>query len=78
MKKFKIPGTKVLAFTLGVENLHTHQGKIIYVSYWQDLEYKIAGFMKMFQSWIGSAIMAHGAISLWERKTMLEVLFKHE
>ncbi|PRP82866.1 hypothetical protein PROFUN_04729 [Planoprotostelium fungivorum] len=78
MKRFKIPGTKVLAFTICAENLHTHQGSPIYVSHWQDLEYKLAGFMKMFQSWVGSAIMAHGAISIWERTVMMEVLWRHD
>ena len=46
----------------------------------QDLEYKISGFFKYFQSQIGGcAFYAHGAISLWRRELLgKEILYKHD
>lgn len=40
----------------------------------QDIEYKLAGISKVFQSKYGSATFPHGAIILWDR-TILEKLF---
>jgi len=50
----------------------------------QDVEYKVSGFFKMFQSRFGSAFYAHGAVSLWRRKLNdspflgREILYKHD
>ena len=45
----------------------------------QDVEYKVSGFFKLFQSHFGSAFYAHGAVSLWRRKILgTEILYKHD
>lgn len=43
----------------------------------QDVEYKISGFIKALQSWVGNTIFAHGAISLWKRDSLIKVLHQH-
>ncbi len=42
-----------------------------------DLEYKLSGHQKLVQSWFGSALFCHGAIAVWEIKTVLDVLSNH-
>jgi len=45
----------------------------------QDVEYKVSGFFKLFQSHFGSAFYAHGAVSLWRRKVLgTEILYRHD
>ncbi|KAH8888429.1 hypothetical protein GQ53DRAFT_783587 [Thozetella sp. PMI_491] len=43
----------------------------------QDIEYKLAGLSKVFQSWYGSATFPHGAVALWSRKILNEVFHGH-
>ena len=43
----------------------------------QDIEYKLAGLNKVFQARVGSAIFPHGAISLWRRDILIEVIRTH-
>lgn len=43
----------------------------------QDLEYKISGLQRAFAGKIGSATFPHGAISIWDRKTLIETFNKH-
>ena len=45
----------------------------------QDLEYKLAGTMKMMQARFGSAMYCHGAIGLWRREILgRRILFDHD
>ena len=45
---------------------------------WQDLEYKLCDFMKQFQSRFSTVPFPHGAISLWDRATLINCLRKHD
>ena len=69
--------TKALCFTIQVENLKTREGKLMYITNFQDVEYKVAGFFKIFQARFGSCMSAHGAISMWEKDLFLDVLWEH-
>ena len=44
----------------------------------QDIEYKLAGVHKQFQSMMSRCLSCHGAIALWERQAMGEVFFYHD
>ncbi|KAL0235539.1 hypothetical protein GEMRC1_002121 [Eukaryota sp. GEM-RC1] len=69
--------TKCLAFTIRAENLSDSAGKRNLLTHMQDLEYKLAGLFKLFQSSVASCVCPHGALSLWERATFLSVLSRH-
>ena len=43
----------------------------------QDLEYKLAGLSKVFQSTFGSATFPHGAIILWDRNVLEKCFWSH-
>ena len=43
----------------------------------QSLEYLLAGYIKLFQSTFGSTLSHHGAIGLWDRQSLIEVLDEH-
>lgn len=66
--------THCIAYTIGASN-HNGDKKIIH--HLQDFEYKHSGIVKGFQSLLGSTMFAHGAISLWRRSTLLDVLENH-
>jgi len=44
----------------------------------QDVEYKLAAVHKIFQAAMYRSLSCHGAIALWERKAMGEVLYGHD
>jgi Glycosyl transferase family group 2 len=44
----------------------------------QDIEYKLSGVHKYFQSSLSRALSCHGAIALWERETLDNILFEHD
>ncbi|KAL0228369.1 hypothetical protein RCL1_004512 [Eukaryota sp. TZLM3-RCL] len=45
----------------------------------QDFEYLLAGFSKLFQAHVGgTANYPHGAISIWNRSTFVDVLERHD
>ncbi|KAF5007927.1 hypothetical protein FDECE_5843 [Fusarium decemcellulare] len=44
----------------------------------QDLEYKISGLQRALAGKIGSATFPHGAISLWDRRFLVETFHDHE
>ncbi|KAJ2993269.1 hypothetical protein HDV02_002513 [Globomyces sp. JEL0801] len=48
-----------------------------YVQQSQDLEYKLSGFTKTFQSKYGSVTFPHGAVILWKRETIMELFKVH-
>ena len=43
----------------------------------QDLEYKLSGLQRQFAGLIGSATFPHGAISMWDRKFLLQTFYEH-
>ena len=45
---------------------------------WQELEYKICDYGKQFQSRFSTVLYPHGAISLWERETLISCLRDHD
>jgi glycosyltransferase involved in cell wall biosynthesis len=66
--------THCIAYTISASN---HKGEKQVIHHLQDMEYKHAGIIKGFQSQVGSTMFAHGAISLWRRSTLVNVLEKH-
>jgi len=66
--------THCLAYMISASS---HDGKKNMLHHLQDMEYKHSGIIKGFQSWVGSTMFAHGAISLWRRMTLIEILEKH-
>ena len=44
----------------------------------QDIEYKLAAVHKLFQAWMSRSLSCHGAIALWDRNAMGEVLQEHD
>jgi cellulose synthase/poly-beta-1,6-N-acetylglucosamine synthase-like glycosyltransferase len=45
---------------------------------WQALEYKTSDYTKLLQSYLSTVLYPHGAISLWERETLIECLRQHD
>lgn len=45
---------------------------------WQELEYKICDYSKRFQSRFSTVLYPHGAVSLWERETLINCLRDHD
>ncbi|KAH7125221.1 nucleotide-diphospho-sugar transferase [Dendryphion nanum] len=43
----------------------------------QDLEYKLSGLQRKFAGHVGSATFPHGAISLWDRKLLVQTFHEH-
>lgn len=41
---------------------------------WQDMEFKIGDFVKKFQDKYGTVLFPHGAVSLWEKDMIYEIL----
>lgn len=66
--------THCIAYTIGATNAN---GEDAFIHKFQDLEYKMAGIAKAFEAQIATATFPHGAISLWKRETLVEVLEKH-
>ncbi|KAF4742132.1 hypothetical protein FOZ62_014381 [Perkinsus olseni] len=44
----------------------------------QDIEYKLAGLHKLFQSTLSSSLSCHGAVALWDRQTLDEIFYEHD
>lgn len=66
--------TECIAYVIGACN---NFGNKTIIHYMQDIEYKHAGIIKGFQSIFNAVIFAHGAISLWRRSTLINVLENH-
>ncbi|KAL0211601.1 hypothetical protein RCL1_005227 [Eukaryota sp. TZLM3-RCL] len=78
MEEFLDHTTKCLAFTIRAENLFYPNGKRRILTNFQDLEYKIAAVFKLFQSLSGTTLCPHGALSLWDRETFVQVSERHD
>eukprot|EP01028_Stygiella_incarcerata_P002747 TRINITY_DN1521_c0_g2_i5.p1 TRINITY_DN1521_c0_g2~~TRINITY_DN1521_c0_g2_i5.p1 ORF type:complete len:584 (-),score=124.95 TRINITY_DN1521_c0_g2_i5:76-1827(-) len=71
------PKIRALAFTIRAQNLRNADGTRNLLAELQDLEYKKSHFIRLFQSKMGSSLYAQGAVSLYERKTLLKILSRH-
>lgn len=45
---------------------------------WQRVEYQLSDYSKLLQSFCGSAVYPHGAISLWDRATLIQCCRDHD
>ncbi|KAG8414723.1 hypothetical protein J3459_014118 [Metarhizium acridum] len=75
---FNAPGHENVAcvgYTIKSVGSNSSRGTIIQQA--QDLEYKIAGLTKVFQSKYGSTVFPHGAIALWRRDILEKILHAH-
>ncbi|KJE94711.1 hypothetical protein CAOG_05310 [Capsaspora owczarzaki ATCC 30864] len=63
---------KCLAYPLHARNtVHT-------LAYFQDLEYLLAGYMKVVQARLGTALFASGAFNTWRTEYITDILFRHD
>ncbi|KID73709.1 uncharacterized protein G6M90_00g001740 [Metarhizium brunneum] len=77
-KWFNGPGHENVAcvgYTIKSVGSNSSRGTIVQQA--QDLEYKIAGLTKVFQSKYGSTVFPHGAIALWRRDVLEKILRAH-
>ncbi|KAF4676948.1 hypothetical protein FOL47_004190 [Perkinsus chesapeaki] len=44
----------------------------------QDIEYKMAAVHKLFQAMLSRCLSCHGAIALWDRESLDDILFEHD
>eukprot|EP00762_Andalucia_godoyi_P006980 ANDGO_07653.mRNA.1 hypothetical protein Pmar_PMAR023743 len=74
---FREDGTQAIAFTIRAQNTRKADASINMITTFQDIEYKKAGLIKLLQAKFGSCLFAHGAVSMWNRHTMIRVFRKH-
>ena len=67
--------TACVGFTIKSTGANGSRGTLIQQA--QDMEYKLAGLSKTFQSNFGSAIFPHGAIILWNRDILEKLFWGH-
>ena len=60
-----------------IESVGENSSRGTWIQQAQDLEYKLAGMTKVFQSQYGSATFPHGAVALWRRDVLNEVFMGH-
>lgn len=77
MEHFQDEKIKCLTFTLCANNLFNQKGHAINICYWQDIDLKLDGFVKMFWSYMCSAFSPNWSASLWERAIFLETVGRH-
>lgn len=58
------PDIKAISYVIGAATESGKQNQLVEL---QDLEYKLAGFVKQFQWQYGTTLACHGAIGLWRR-----------
>eukprot|EP01135_Chromosphaera_perkinsii_P000888 Nk52_evm51s152 gene=Nk52_evmTU51s152 len=64
--------TKCIAYALCAGN------KEFALPQFQNFEYLLAGYMKIVQARLGTALFASGAFSTWRTEYILDVLFRHD
>jgi|TARA_B110000211_G_C14003867_1_gene519848 cellulose synthase/poly-beta-1,6-N-acetylglucosamine synthase-like glycosyltransferase len=70
------PAIKACAYVIQAA---TEDGKPNNLVSVQDLEYKMAGFIKQFQFTGGTTVCCHGAIALWRRDVLgSKILWDHD
>lgn len=50
---------------IGIRGVDSHQGQKMLFTQWQDLEYKLSDYIRVWQDKYASVLFPHGAISLW-------------
>ena len=61
------PKIKAVCYVICAATEDGHENPLVQL---QDLEYKMAGFVKQFQWLGGTTANCHGAISLWRRDVL--------
>ncbi|KAM5343840.1 hypothetical protein ACJ41O_012377 [Fusarium nematophilum] len=69
---------KVKCIGYALKSVGPKSAKPTYCQRAQDLEYKISGLQRALAGKIGSATFPHGAISLWDRKFLVQTFHDHE
>lgn len=68
---------KTKAASFPIHGVDSRNQKPVFVG-WQDLEYKMSGFSKLAERKACGVLYPHGAVSFWERDTLLQALRKHD
>ena len=71
----KNPDIKAVHFPITATTPDRNPGLLVMC---QDIEYKLAAVHKLFQASLSRALSCHGAIALWDREAMAEVLLEHD
>ncbi len=70
------PAIKAVAYVIKAATEDGSENSLVSV---QDLEYKMAGFIKQFQWMGGTTVCCHGAIALWRRDVLgSKILWDHD
>ena len=69
------PMIKCIGYTIKSVGPESSRGTLCQQA--QDLEYKISGIQRALAGYVGSATFPHGAISLWDRKFLIQTFYKH-
>ena len=64
--------TKCMAYGIRGVDYDLEQKRLF--TKWQDMEYKVSDFVRIFQDNYSSVLHPHGAISLWDKETLLRLL----
>jgi len=65
-------GTQCVAYPLRAANRASSLCQM------EDVEYLVAGFMKIVQAHCGTALFASGAFNTWRATTIVDILFRHD
>eukprot|EP00834_Sanchytrium_tribonematis_P000091 NODE_3_length_80033_cov_0.932970.p7 type:complete len:590 gc:universal NODE_3_length_80033_cov_0.932970:16560-18329(+) len=66
------------ALVIGIRGVDNKGKQKVLWTKWQDMEYKVSDFVKIFQDQYCSVMYPHGAISLWDKKILLQILVDHD
>ncbi|KAH6883443.1 glycosyl transferase [Thelonectria olida] len=68
---------KVACVGYTIKSVGTNSSRGTLIQQVQDIEYKVAGLAKVFQSYYGSVIFPHGAVALWRRGVLEKIFHGH-
>ena len=66
------------ALVIGIRGVDGKGKQRVLWTKWQDMEYKVSDFVKIFQDQYCSVMYPHGAISLWDKSILLQILIDHD
>ena len=66
------------ALVIGIRGVDNKGKQRVLWTKWQDMEYKVSDFVKIFQDQYCSVMYPHGAISLWDKAILLQILIDHD
>eukprot|EP00835_Amoeboradix_gromovi_P002244 NODE_123_length_18841_cov_0.279693.p1 type:complete len:837 gc:universal NODE_123_length_18841_cov_0.279693:13673-11163(-) len=66
------------ALVIGIRGVDNKGKQKVLWTKWQDMEYKVSDFVKIFQDQYSSVMYPHGAISLWDKEILLKILIDHD